>query len=285
MNNRMYEHPATQANLETLRARGVHVVEPGTGALASRGEWGVGRLAEPADLLTALEVAAGTGTPRPLDGLRVLVTAGGTREPIDSVRYIGNRSSGRMGFALAAEAARRGADVTIVAANALLAPSPGVTVVSVETADELERATLERFPSCDVLLMAAAVADYRPAHAQDGKISKDQHEALAVELVRTADVLAEAASRRRPGQSVLGFAAEHGPEGVARARTKLERKGLDAIVVNDISREEIGFDSEENEVTIVLPDGERHVPKASKPEIAAAVLDCVQALRGAKARA
>jgi phosphopantothenoylcysteine decarboxylase/phosphopantothenate--cysteine ligase len=279
MNNRMYEHPATQANLETLRSRGVHVVEPGTGALASKGEWGIGRLAEPAELLAAVELAAGTGAPRPLDGLRVLVTAGGTREPIDSVRFIGNRSSGRMGFALAAEAARRGADVTVVAANASLAPAPGVTVVGAETAEDLHRETLERFSESDVLLMSAAVADYRPARPQDGKISKDEHEAMTVELVRTADVLAEAASRRRPGQSVVGFAAEHGQGGIDRARSKLERKGLDAIVVNDISREEIGFDVDENEVTIVSPGGDRHVPKASKAEIAAAVLDFVQDIR------
>jgi phosphopantothenoylcysteine decarboxylase / phosphopantothenate---cysteine ligase len=279
MNNRMYEHPATQANLATLRARGAHVVEPGTGPLASHGEWGVGRLAEPADLLAAVELAAGTGAPRPLDGLRVLVTAGGTREPLDSVRFLGNRSSGRMGFALAAEAARRGADVTVVAANAPLRSAPGVSVVAVETAEQMRRATLERFPASDVLLMAAAVADYRPARAEAGKISKEEHEALSVELVRTGDVLTEAAALRRPGQSLIGFAAEHGPDGVARARGKLEQKTLDAIVVNDISRAEIGFDSTENEVTIVTPEDERHVPKASKAEVAAAVLDFVQALR------
>jgi phosphopantothenoylcysteine decarboxylase/phosphopantothenate--cysteine ligase len=279
MNNRMYEHPATQANLETLRARGAHLVEPGTGALASPGEWGIGRLAEPADLLAAVELAAGTGAPRPLDGLRVLITAGGTREPLDAVRFIGNRSSGRMGLALAAEAARRGAEVTLVSANIALSPSPGVTVIAVETAEELRNVTLERFPACDVLLMSAAVADYRPAARYERKIAKEEHDALQIELVRTRDVLAEASSARRTGQLLVGFAAEHGPEGVDRARAKLERKGLDAIVVNDISREEIGFDSEENEVTIVAPDSERHVPRASKPEIAAAVLDFLQALR------
>jgi phosphopantothenoylcysteine decarboxylase/phosphopantothenate--cysteine ligase len=279
MNNKMYEHAATQENLETLRRRGVHVVEPGTGALASRGEWGVGRLAEPADLLAAVELAAGTGAPRPLDGLRVLVTAGGTREPLDSVRFIGNRSSGRMGFALAAEAARRGAEVTLVAANAVLPAAPGVSVVQVETAEELQKATLERFRSCDVLLMTAAVADYRPAAPQDRKIPKEDQAALTVELVRTDDVLAEAAAQRAPGQSIVGFAAEHGPEAIARARAKLERKRLDAIVVNDISRADIGFDVDENEVTIVAADGERHIDKASKSEVAAAVLDFVQALR------
>ena len=279
MNNRMYEHPATQANLETLRGRGVHVVEPGTGALASRGEWGIGRLAEPVDLLAAVELAAGTGAPRPLDGLRVLVTAGGTREPFDSVRFIGNRSSGRMGFALAAEAARRGAEVTLVAANAALAPPPGVSVVPVGTAAELRDATLARFGGCDVLLMAAAVADYRPAAPEDTKIPKEEHALLMVELVRTDDVLAAAASARGPRQSIVGFAAEHGPEGIDRARGKLERKEIDAIVVNDISREDIGFDADENEVTIVTAEVERHVGKASKAEIAAAVLDLVQELR------
>jgi phosphopantothenoylcysteine decarboxylase/phosphopantothenate--cysteine ligase len=279
MNNRMFDHPATQANLETLRARGVHIVEPGTGALASPGEWGIGRLAEPAELLAAVELAAPTGAPRPLDGLRVLVTAGGTREALDAVRFIGNRSSGRMGLALAAEAARRGAEVTLVSANVALPASPGVGVVAVESAEELRQATLERFPACDVLLMAAAVADYRPAEPHASKISKEEHVELEVALVRTADVLAEAAALRRPGQSLVGFAAEHGSDAVRRARTKLERKGLDAIVVNDISRGDIGFDSEDNEVTIVSAAGESHVAQASKPAIAAAVLDFVQALR------
>jgi phosphopantothenoylcysteine decarboxylase/phosphopantothenate--cysteine ligase len=279
MNNRMYEHAATQENLDTLRRRGVHVVEPRTGALASRGEWGVGRLAEPAELLAAVELAAGTGAPRPLDGLRVLVTAGGTREPIDSVRFIGNRSSGRMGFALAAEAARRGAEVTLIAANAELASAPGVDVVPVETAAELRDATLQRFMDCDLLLMAAAVADYRPAAPEDRKIPKDEREALNIELLRTADVLTEAASRRAPGQTLVGFAAEHGREALERARDKLAGKGLDAIVVNDISRVDIGFDVDENEVTIVAGDSERHVEKASKAEVAVAVLDFVQALR------
>jgi phosphopantothenoylcysteine decarboxylase / phosphopantothenate---cysteine ligase len=284
MNNRMYEHPATRANLETLRDRGVHVVEPGTGALASRGEWGIGRLAEPAELLAAVELTAGTGAPRPLDGLRVLVTAGGTREPLDAVRFIGNRSSGRMGFALAAEALRRGADVTLVAANAALTAAPGVSVMPVATAAELRDATLARFGDCDVLLMAAAVADYRPAAPENRKIPKDERDSLTVELVRTDDVLAAAAAARTPGQSIVGFAAEHGSEGIARARSKLSRKRVDAVVVNDISREDIGFDADENEVTIVTAEEERHVDKASKAEVAAAVLDVVQELR-AKSRA
>jgi phosphopantothenoylcysteine decarboxylase / phosphopantothenate---cysteine ligase len=281
MNNRMYEHPATAANLELLKARGVHVVEPGTGSLASRGEWGIGRLAEPGELLAAIELAAGTGAPRPLDGMRVLVTAGGTREPLDSVRFIGNRSSGRMGFALAAEAARRGAQVTVVAANTSVARSPGVTYVEVATAEDLRCATLERFDDCDVLLMAAAVADFRPRERRDAKISKDEHESLSVELVRTADVLSEVSARRRPGQSIIGFAAEHGADALPRARAKLERKQLDAIVVNDISRAEIGFDSDQNEVTIVHRRGARTLARAPKAEIAAELLDFVQELREA----
>jgi phosphopantothenoylcysteine decarboxylase/phosphopantothenate--cysteine ligase len=281
MNNRMYEHPATRANVERLRRHGVHVIEPGEGPLASRGEWGVGRLAEPVDLLAAIESAAGTGSPRPLDGLRVLVTAGGTREPIDSVRFIGNRSSGRMGYALAAEAARRGARVAVVAANVDLQRVPGVEYVDCETAAELEQATLERFGDCDLLLMAAAVADFRPASPQEGKIGKEGRDGLALALERTADVLAEASARRRPGQTVIGFAAEHGPGGADRARAKLERKGLDAIVLNDIARPEIGFDSEQNEVTIVEPSGSRRVALAGKAEIAGSVLDFVQELRAA----
>jgi phosphopantothenoylcysteine decarboxylase/phosphopantothenate--cysteine ligase len=278
MNNRMYEHPATQANLEVLRDRGVHVIEPGTGQLASRGEWGVGRLAEPPAILGAIEMFAG-GAPRPLDGMSVLVTAGGTREPLDSVRFVGNRSSGRMGFALAAEAARRGARVTVVAANTALEPTPGVSYVVVETAEQLREATLARLPGADLLLMAAAVADFRPASPVGDKISKEGRTAISVDLVATSDVLSEAAEMRTKGQTLVGFAAEHGPEGVERARSKLARKGVDAIVVNDISRPDIGFDSDHNEVVILGAGGELHVPRSSKEEVATRVLDFVQELR------
>ncbi len=279
MNNRMYEHPATQSNIRLLRERGVHVLEPAEGALASRGEWGVGRLPEPPQLLAAIEQAAGTGTPLPFDGLRVLVTAGGTREPIDSVRYIGNRSSGRMGFALANEAARRGARVTVVAANVALPRAPGIDYLDVETAAQLRERTLERFDECDLLLMAAAVADFRPAEPQDGKIGKQGRTGLDLRLVPTSDVLSELAELRRPGQTLIGFAAEHGPQGAERARGKLDRKALDAIVFNDISRADIGFDSEQNEVTIVSPAGERRIALAGKAEVAAAILDFAQELR------
>jgi len=275
MNDAMYEHAATQANLELLRSRGVTVLDPETGALGSRGEWGVGRLREPADLLAACEALVPAGA-RPLDGLRVLVTAGGTREPIDSVRYVGNRSSGRMGFALADEAARLGAAVTVVAANVALPRNPRVRYVDVETAAELAAACDEAFDDCDLLLMAAAVADYRPTRPVDDKLRKEQTGALEVALERTEDVLAGLAARRRRDQTLVGFAAEHGEGAVERARAKLERKGLDAVVVNDIARRDIGFDAGHNEVTIVTPGAEILVPRATKAAVAAAVLGEVQ---------
>jgi phosphopantothenoylcysteine decarboxylase/phosphopantothenate--cysteine ligase len=277
MNNRMYEHPATQRNLELLAERGARIVAPGTGSLASRGEWGVGRLAEPADILEAVEATLAVGGP--LDGLRVLVSAGGTREPIDSVRYVGNRSSGRMGLALAHEAARRGADVTLVRANVSLPIPAGVRSIAVETAAELENALKAEFEAADVLVMAAAPADFRPAAPDAGKIAKLGREGLVLELEPTTDILAALAAARRPGQTLVGFAAEHGGGAVERGRAKLVRKGLDAVVVNDISRSDIGFDSEENEVTIVLADGERPVRRAPKTEVAGAILDAVQELR------
>jgi phosphopantothenoylcysteine decarboxylase / phosphopantothenate---cysteine ligase len=281
MNTHMYEHPATQANLELLRSRGARIVDPGTGRLASKGEWGVGRLAEPPEILTAVEAALAYA-PRSLDGMRVLVTAGGTREPIDSVRFVGNRSSGRMGLALAEEAARRGADVTLIAANvALELPA---AAVSVETTAELETAVRERFGDADVLIMAAAPADFRPAEPSDEKISREGSAGLSIELEPTADIVAGVAAERRPDQTVIGFAAEHGEGAVERGRAKLSRKGLDAIVVNDISRSEIGFDSADNEVTIVLPDGEREVGRRPKAEVASAILDEVERLRAPASR-
>jgi phosphopantothenoylcysteine decarboxylase/phosphopantothenate--cysteine ligase len=281
MNNAMYENAATQANLETLRSRGVVVVPPGTGALASRGEWGVGRLAEPAQILTALEGLLGGRdyAPRSLDGLRVLVTAGGTREPIDSVRYVGNRSSGRMGMAVAEEAARRGAVVTVLAANVSLPAPEGVEVLDVGTAAELEAAARAAFPGCDVLVMAAAVADFRPAAALDDKIKKGGRDGLALELEPTVDVLAALAADRRPGQTLIGFAAEHGGDPAAHGRLKLERKGVDAVVVNDISDPAIGFESQDNEVTIVTASGAQAVPRGPKAAVAAAIVDTVEDLR------
>jgi phosphopantothenoylcysteine decarboxylase/phosphopantothenate--cysteine ligase len=297
MNNRMYEHPATQANLRTLSARGVSIVEPGVGRLASKGEEGIGRLAEPERLLAACEAAlagraASDGPPRrdSLRGLRVLVTAGGTREPIDSVRFIGNSSSGRMGFALAQAARGRGAEVTLVAANVALPTPVGVARREVLTAAELGRACEEEFSRCDVLLMAAAVADFAPAAPTDGKIKKSDRERLELVLEPTADILAGLAAHRRDGQTLVGFAAEHGAGAVDCARGKLTAKGLDAIVVNDISREDIGFDVDANEVTILFAPGngaeadrsqieQRHVPRATKAQVAEAILDAVESLR------
>jgi phosphopantothenoylcysteine decarboxylase / phosphopantothenate---cysteine ligase len=279
MNDAMYEHAAVRANTATLRARGVEVLEPGTGALGSPGEWGVGRLPEPAELLAAIEARLG-GAGGQLDGAHVLVTAGGTREPIDAVRFVGNRSSGKMGWALAEEAARRGAKVTVVAANVSLPRAPGIEYVDVATAAELAAACRERFPSADVLLMAAAVADYRPAEARADKIKKaDAGETLVLELEQTEDVLTALAAERRPGQLLVGFAAESGARAIEHARDKLERKRLDAVVVNDVSAPGIAFDAPDNEVTIVTADGEKHVPRATKAAVAASVLDAVLSRR------
>ena len=277
MNDRMYRDAATQRNLELLRERGVEVIEPDDGPLASRGEHGTGRLRQPEALVARVE-AAMPGPAGPWDGLRVLVTAGGTREAIDSVRFIGNRSSGRMGVALAEAAASRGARVTLVAANVSLSISPQVEVVRVESAAELAGAARSAFPESDVLLMAAAVADFRPEPAE-GKLAREGSGGFELRLEETEDVVASLARMRRPEQTLVGFAAEHGADAISRAREKLERKGLDAIIFNDISRPEIGFDSERNEVTIVTATGDRAVPESSKEEVAKAVLDEVEALR------
>jgi phosphopantothenoylcysteine decarboxylase / phosphopantothenate---cysteine ligase len=192
---------------------------------------------------------------------------------------VGNRSSGRMGFALAEEAAWRGAEVTLVAANVSLEKPAGVRVVEVESAAQLHEATLEAFQGSDLLLMAAAVADFRPRETEGSKISKSGRDELALELEPTADVLSELSLARGPGQTLVGFAAEHGEGGVERGRAKLDRKQLDAVVVNDISRPDIGFDSDENEVTIVTAAGERAVERGPKSAVAAAILDEVEALR------
>ena len=324
MNNHMYEHAATQANLTTLRERGVEVIGPEEGRLASKGEHGVGRLIEPHELLKACEAAlaranntgtddraaraggaAGVDAAAPWRGVRVLVTAGGTREPLDSVRFLGNSSSGRMGLALAQAAHARGAQVTLIAANVHLPLPAGVACREVGTAAELREACVEEFPHCDVLLMAAAVADFRPAAPSATKIKKAARHDLMLELAPTVDVLGELARSRRADQTLVGFAAEHGADALGDARRKLIEKGLDAIVVNDISRADIGFDAEENEVTILTAAngraspatrgeradgsearaqlaqaGEMRVSKAPKLLVAEAVLDAVERLRG-----
>src|SRR5579884_259957 len=275
MNHDMYLHPATQANLATLAARGAVVLPPGEGELASHGEHGLGRLPEPAELLAACEAALARR--RSLAGVRVLVTAGGTREPIDSVRFIGNRSSGRMGVALAACAARRGAEVRLIAANPAVAAPPAIPTIAVQTAAEMLSACEREFPAADVLLMAAAVADFRPAAPAREKLAKDRGVPDPIELEPTADILSRLAASRRPDQVVVGFAAEHG-QAVERARRKLADKRLDAIVVNDISRSDIGFDAAANEVVIVTSEGERRVSRRGKEEVAEAVLDEVERL-------
>ena len=276
MNDRMYADAATQANLELLRGRGVEVIEPEEGKLASRGEFGRGRLPDPEQLLARFEASLPAGD-RPWDGLRVLVTAGGTREPIDPVRFIGNRSSGRMGIALAAAAAGRGAEVTLIAANVGLPSPAGVRRVDVETAAQLADAAGEEFPRAHVLLMAAAPADFRAAVPAEGKLQRSG--ALELSLEPTEDILAALAARRVEGQTVVGFAAEHGGEAVERARGKLRRKGADLIVLNDVSDPEIGFESERNAVTLISAEAENEVPIASKDEVAEAILGEVDRLR------
>jgi phosphopantothenoylcysteine decarboxylase / phosphopantothenate---cysteine ligase len=287
MNDRMYRHPATQANLATLAQRGVTIVGPGEGELASHGERGVGRMSEPAELLAAVEAALslappGMGSDRLAStawlGRHVLVTAGGTREPIDSVRYIGNRSSGRMGYALAARAAQRGAQVTLVSANVSLPDPAGTHVVMVQTAAELQEACEAAFDQADVVLMAAAVADFRPRDPAAHKLKKDGGPPR-LELEPTADVLSGLAARRRPGQVLVGFAAEHGDGALEYGRGKLQRKGVDAIVVNDVSQAGIGFDATDNEVTVLAADGtETRLQRAGKERIADGVLDRVEIL-------
>jgi phosphopantothenoylcysteine decarboxylase/phosphopantothenate--cysteine ligase len=278
MNDRMYADAATRTNLATLHDRGVIVIDPDSGPLASRGEHGIGRLPEPERLLAGVEAAL-PGPHGAWDGLGVLVTAGGTREPIDPVRFIGNRSSGRMGLALAAAAARRGADVTLIAANVDLPIPGGLRVVEVETTEELADAVEAEFSTAGVLLMAAAPADFRAAAPEGSKIAREADDGLELRLEPTPDILATVAAHRRAEQVVVGFAAETGAGAIERARKKLERKAVDAIVFNDVSRAEIGFDSTDNEVTVVERDAELHLELAPKEEIAEAILDRIDALR------
>ena len=284
MNHQMWQNAATQANIELLRERAVTIIDPEVGSLASRNEWGSGRLAQPATILAAIEQIVPAGA-RPWDGRRVLVTAGGTREPIDAVRFVGNRSSGRMGFALAEAAAARGADVTVIAANVDLPRHTQISYIDVESAAQLEAAARDQFPSCDLLLMAAAVADFTASEPAPGKLKKDGRSELELTLSPTTDVLAALSELRTEGQTLVGFAAEHGADAVEVGRTKLASKGLDALVINDVAGAEIGFESSSNEVTIVTAVGDQHVPKADKLEIAEAILDAIDELHGVRSRA
>jgi phosphopantothenoylcysteine decarboxylase/phosphopantothenate--cysteine ligase len=280
MNNLMWDNEATTANVATLRERGFEVLDPTEGLLASKGEEGRGRLVEPADLLRAAEAAvgaAGGSGVGPLSGLKFLVSAGGTREPIDEVRYIGNRSSGRMGVAVAEVAAELGAQVTLVGANLSVAPSDAVKVLSVSTAAEMQVELEKEFASCEVLVMAAAVADFIPVRAQAGKIDKSDG-VPEIKLTPAPDILATLAASRSSSQTLVGFAAEHGSE-LERAEGKRVRKGLDMVVFNDISDESIGFDSLENEVVLLTAGLQTPVRKADKREIATAILAAIIRLR------
>jgi phosphopantothenoylcysteine decarboxylase/phosphopantothenate--cysteine ligase len=275
MNRRMWAHPATQANAAVLRERGVGFVGPDDGELAE-GETGVGRMAEPEEIFRRCQELLGARQAGSLRGLSVLVTAGGTREPLDAVRFVGNRSSGRMGVALATEAERRGAHVTLIASNLAVPAPPGIEVIEAPTAVDVARETLAR-KSADVVLMSAAVADYRPSATAQDKRPKDG-DPWQVALEPTEDVLHLLGAERSDGQVLVGFAADLGARGLARAREKLTRKAVDLIVYNDVSQPGVGFDAPDNEVLLVSAAGERHVARAPKSRIAATILDEVARL-------
>ena len=278
MNTNMWTHPATQRNVELLRERGIFVVEPGSGELAC-GVYGSGRMAEPDSIVAEVKLRLQVQRKRDLRGLRVLITAGGTREPIDAVRFIGNRSSGKMGFALARAAFDRGAQVELIEANVDMPAAPGVRQIQTPTAGEMHAEVMRMLPDTDILIMAAAVADYRVAQGPaGGKINKGSGE-LAIDLEPTTDILCDVSAHHR-GQFLVGFAAEYGLEGLGRAKEKMERKQLDMIVFNDISRTDIGFDSDFNEVYVLTRDGEARLDRAPKETIAELILDHIaQAVR------
>ena len=282
MNTGMWQHPATRANLATLQSRGVEIVGPESGELAE-GEVGMGRMAEPEAIvkraLSLLERRAAGGR---LAGRRVLVSAGGTREPLDSVRFLGNRSSGRMGVAIAEEARRRGATVTLLAAN-LAVPALGVEVVQTPTAADIEREALAR-RDADVVVMTAAVADYRPTSPLDRKRPKEAA-TWSIDLEPTTDVMRALGAARTDAQVLVAFGADHGDEGLERKRSMIDDKHVDLVVYNDVSRSDTGFDSPDNEVVLITRTEERHVPKAAKAAVAAAVLDEVERLLDAVPKA
>lgn len=270
MHTEMWEHPAVIENLATLVRRGVHVVPPGTGRLAG-GDVGAGRLAEPADIVERVRRVL---TPQSMTGLAVVVSAGGTREPIDPVRFISNRSSGKQGYAIAQECARRGATVTLVSTVSLPVPL-GVTVVPVETAIQMHDAMLQLAPAAEVVVMAAAVADFRPAQAAAGKIKKGGAVPV-VALEQTTDILAALGAVKPVGQVLVGFAAETSNLR-ANAADKLQRKGADLIVANDVSAPGVGFEHDTNQVVILGRDGSAvDVPLSAKSDVAAALLDIVE---------
>jgi phosphopantothenoylcysteine decarboxylase / phosphopantothenate---cysteine ligase len=269
MNWAMYEHPATQQNLQVLAGRGCIVLPAGRGELAC-GEEGSGRMAEPAVIVGAVKQQLGRLAGGPLAGRKVVVSAGGTREAIDAVRFLGNRSSGLMGRAVAEAALVHGADVVLVSTTQ--AEDAPYRVVTVETAEQMGAAVRDEAADADVLVMAAAVADFKPAEAEAGKIQRSQRDTLTLELVRTVDVLAGAA---RPGLFRVAFAAEAGPR-LDRARAKRLAKKVDLLVFNDILAAGVGIGSPENEITIIGPDGEQHVPRAGKDVCAEAIVAAVE---------
>ena len=276
MNTQMFAHEAVRRNLDTLAARGVRFVEPGEGYLAC-GWIGKGRLAEPEEIVAAAEAILRPAGP--LRGQRVLVTAGPTLEDLDPVRYLGNRSSGRMGFAIAAEAARRGAEVTLVAGPTAIDPPPVREVVRVRSAAQMHEAVLDRAGRVDVVVMAAAVADYAPAARAAQKVRKSD-QTLTLALRRTPDILGELGRRRLAsgeGPLLVGFAAET-EDLLARARAKREEKHADLIVANDVSRSDAGFDVDTNAVTIVGPEAVETLPPQPKARVAAEILDRVEKL-------
>src|SRR5574341_1945941 len=275
MNTNMFEHPSVRENMTRLMDRGVQFVDPGSGYLAC-GWIGKGRLAEPdAIVAAALQVLQPAG---PLRGRRVIITAGPTHESIDPVRFLGNRSSGKMGFALAAEAARRGASVTLVAGPTSADPPGTVEVVRVRSAAEMHREVVNRASMADVVIMAAAVADYTPVEVATDKIAKDD-ETLTIQFTRTVDILAELGRQRgsKDRPLLVGFAAET-RDVVKKARSKRQAKRVDLIVANDVSRADAGFESESNAVTLIAADGEQAVPLQPKAGVARAVLDRVESL-------
>jgi phosphopantothenoylcysteine decarboxylase / phosphopantothenate---cysteine ligase len=273
MNPRMWSHPATRTNVETLRSRGVELVGPDEGETAE-GELGVGRMSEPEEIYARARILLGESDS--LRGRSVLVTAGGTREPLDAVRFLGNRSSGRMGVALAEEVRKRGAEVTLLAANLAVAAPDGIRVIETPTAAAM-LAEARAHSDADLVLMAAAVADYRPTAPTGAKRAKGS-ELWRVELEPTTDILRTLAEQRSDGQILVGFAADRGDQGLSRAREKLVVKGVDLVVYNDVSREDIGFDVPENEVVLIGAEGERRLEKAPKDRIAAAIVDTAEEL-------
>jgi len=279
MNTTMWEHPATQRNLQQLRADGVHIMEPDAGEMAC-GTIGPGRLSEPERIVAAaLEILASSkfGRAQDLAGERFLITVGATREEIDPVRFISNRSSGRMGYALAKAALRRGGEVTVVAGTTTVAAPAGVKIVEALSAEEMSQAVARERANASVFIGAAAIADYRPAQRADQKIKKS-NDAITLTLERTPDVLSQVAASRANGMLVIGFAAE--TENVLdNAREKLRNKNLDAIVANDVSRADSGFDSATNAITIITRDDVAELPVMSKRDAADRILDVIVNLR------